>query len=69
MDSVVSGIDGLARWWTQASNEERWLLLRRSQDPKAPKGTPNPQQLLSAIILAETEAGEVVDETRAAGQG
>lgn len=45
----------LAQWWTQASQEERFRLLKKSTE----ENTPPLHELRTAIILAETEAGEV----------
>lgn len=50
----------LAIWWTQATNEERWLLLRRTIDIREKaKAAHTIDELRVAIILAETEAGEI----------
>lgn len=47
----------LARWWTSASQEERFALLRATihGDPSSPPL----ETLRLAIIAAEIEAGEV----------
>lgn len=53
----VSPIERIARWWTSASNEERFRLLQASC-----KGEPDAPPLKTvqiAIYLAEVEAGEV----------
>lgn len=48
-------VERLARWWTSASQEERFRLLKTSvQENSPPLAT-----LRYAIILAESEAGEV----------
>jgi len=48
-------IEELARWWTQASQEARYALcLKATQEDRPPLA-----QLRLAIILAESEAGEV----------
>jgi hypothetical protein len=48
-------VDGLARWWTSASQEARFALLRQSLQ----ENTPPWQALRLAIIASEVEAGEV----------
>jgi len=48
-------IELLARWWTSASQEERFKLLKTA----CQENTPPLSDLRYAIILAETEAGEV----------
>jgi hypothetical protein len=54
------GVIELARWWTSATKEARWQLLRMSIDQRSPqKGTPPLAELKLAIILAEAEAGEI----------
>lgn len=45
----------LARWWTSATQEERFRLLKTA----CQENTPPLGELRTAIILAETEAGEV----------
>jgi len=52
-------IERIARWWTSASAEERFALLRCSihGDPSAPSR----QTLSLAIYLAEATAGEVAE--------
>lgn len=47
----------MARWWTSASHEEKFALLKASCEgrPEAP----NLSQLQIAIYLAEAEAGQV----------
>lgn len=45
----------LAQWWTQASQEERFRLLQKA----CKENTPPLAELRYAIILAESEAGEV----------
>jgi len=54
-------VDELARWWTSATQEERFLLLRTTLDKRAPKtkSTPDLGTLQLAILLAESEAGEI----------
>lgn len=57
---VGQRVELLARWWTSASNEERFRLLKLSIEggPKA-KDAPSLSEVRLAIILAETEAGEI----------
>lgn len=55
----VSPLERIARWWTSATNEERFALLRASihKEPNAP-----PLKTLQiAIYLAEVAAGEVAE--------
>ena len=47
----------LARWWTSASQAERFELLKRTI--KGDTTAPSLQALQVAIYLAEVEAGEV----------
>lgn len=58
LDGRLAGdVVGLARWWTSATSEARFSLLT-----KATKTNDPPLQALHlAIILAETEAGEVTE--------
>lgn len=54
---LAPSIEVLARWWTSASQGERFQLVKRTieGDPEAPPfGT-----LRIAIYLAEAEAGEI----------
>jgi hypothetical protein len=60
-------VEQLARWWTSASKEERWLLLRATIEGKKafeadarrrPPQTPTLSELHLAIYLSEAEAGE-----------
>lgn len=55
---VGERVELLARWWTSASNEERFRLLKLSLEGKA-KDAPSLAEVRLAIILAETEAGEI----------
>jgi hypothetical protein len=48
-------IEVLARWWTSATQEERFALLLRSSK----ENTPPLREVQLAIYLAEAEAGEV----------
>lgn len=53
-------IETLAQWWTQAQDQARFELVQRVRGTKTPlKGDPTQQELYCAIILAETEAGEI----------
>lgn len=59
LHAVARDVDALARWWTSASQEARFALLKRTceGDPSAP-----PLRTLQiAIYLAEAEAGEVAE--------
>jgi hypothetical protein len=53
----VSPIERIARWWTSASNEERFRLLQAACQGE--KDAPPLRTLQLAIYLAEVEAGEV----------
>ena len=58
MDSVRRYvIDEVARWWTSAPLEARYLLLQRVRN-EAPKEL-TAKELELAILAAELEAGEV----------
>lgn len=50
-------VERLARWWTSASNEERFALLKSSL--QGDENSPPYQTLQVAIYLSEVEAGEV----------
>lgn len=50
-------IERIARWWTSASNEERFKLLQKSCQGEA--DAPPLKVVQLAIYLAEIEAGEV----------
>lgn len=52
---LARDVEGLARWWTSASQEARFGLLKAALEAN----TPSLQTLRIAIILAESEAGEV----------
>jgi hypothetical protein len=52
---MAGDVEQLARWWTSASQEARFGLLRKAVQ----ENTPPLQTLRLAIILAEIEAGEV----------
>lgn len=58
LDGRLAGdVVGLARWWTSATNEARFALLTTATQ----ENRPPLDQLHLAIILAETEAGEVTE--------
>jgi hypothetical protein len=58
LDERVAGdVEKLARWWTSATQEARFELLRRSTKENSPPF----QTLRLAIILSECEAGEVAE--------
>lgn len=48
-------VEQLARWWTSASKEERFNLLKLSIE----ENTPPLGEVRLAIFLAEVEAGEI----------
>ena len=52
---MAGNVESLARWWTSATQKARFEILRRS----TLENSPSFQDLRLAIILAETEAGEV----------
>lgn len=53
-------VELVARWWTSASQEERFRLLKLSIEGGAQaKDAPTLEEIRYAIILAETEAGEI----------
>jgi len=52
---VAWRIESLARWWTSASQEERFKLLKKA----CQENSPPLSELRFAIILAESEAGEI----------
>lgn len=55
-------VEQLARYWTEATQEARFALLQRIVGQKAPeKGDPSLRELQLAIVLAETEAGEITE--------
>lgn len=56
LDGRLAGdVVGLARWWTSATQEARFALLTQAtRENRPPLDT-----LHLAIVLAETEAGEV----------
>lgn len=54
---VRASIERLARWWTQASNEERFALLRRSIANE--EGAPSLGDLQIAQFVAEASQGEI----------
>lgn len=53
----AASIESLARWWSSASKESRFALLKRTieGDPQAP----GLREVRLAIYLAEAEAGEI----------
>lgn len=54
---VAGDVDGLARWWTSASEKARYEVLKTSIN----ENSPPLETLRLAIILAEIEAGEVAE--------
>ncbi|HET7299007.1 MAG TPA: hypothetical protein VFI89_09840 [Burkholderiales bacterium] len=55
LDRRMARVESLARWWTSASQKARFDILKTSIQAN----TPPFSDLRYAIILAETEAGEV----------
>lgn len=55
--SHSAGLVRLAQWWTQASKEARFELVRRTIN--GDRSAPTFKTLSLAIYLAEVEAGEV----------
>lgn len=57
MDVRVAELDALARWWSQATQEARYqVLTQATKENRPPLDT-----LHLAIILAETESGQVCE--------
>jgi hypothetical protein len=52
-------VEQLARWWTSASQEERFLLLRQTIDARSTQKEISLDELKLAIYLSEAEAGEI----------
>lgn len=52
-------IEQLAQWWTQASPEERWLLLQRTIEGPPSRQIPPLKTLHLAIYLAEAAHEEI----------
>lgn len=52
-------VEQLAQWWAQASQEERWLLLRQAVEGPPSKGVPPLKTLHVAIYLAESSRAEI----------
>jgi hypothetical protein len=50
-------VEQLARWWTQAAQEERFLLLQQTLDKRSTSEI-SLEELRLAIYLAEAENGE-----------
>jgi len=61
-------IQQLAEWWAQASQESRWLFLRKTIEGPPSKEIPPLRLLHIAIYLAEASRGET-EEGRAPGEG
>lgn len=58
--SVLSGpIERIARWWTSATQEERFAFLQKTVKGEA--GCPPLRTVQIAIYLAEAEAGEIAE--------
>ena len=54
---TTASVVALARWWTSASQAERFELLKRTIEGDAQ--APALKEVQLAIFLAESEAGEV----------
>lgn len=54
---VPASIERIARWWTSASQAERFEVLRKSIN--GDREAPTLKALQIAIYLSEVEAGEV----------
>lgn len=54
---AAAAVRCLARWWSSASKEERFALVRASIHGET--NAPSFLDLQTAIYLAESEAGEV----------
>ena len=53
-------VEQLARWWNEAPQEARWLLLRQVLDERSKASAEiSFDELRLAIYLAEAEAGEI----------
>jgi hypothetical protein len=57
MARTPPSLDSIARWWTSATQEERFKALERSI--KGESGAPPLETLQLAAYLAEVEAGEI----------
>jgi len=55
VDERLARLDALAQWWTQATQEARFELWRKATQENSPPLA----ELRLAVILAETEAGQV----------
>lgn len=55
MGQLDRGVESLARWWTSAPQEERFRVWQKA----IRENSPPLEALRLAVILAETEAGEV----------
>jgi hypothetical protein len=57
---VGQRVELCARWWTSATQEERFRLLKVCiEGGQAAKDAPTLEEVRLAIYLAESEAGEV----------
>ena len=54
---MAGDVEGLARWWTSATEAARYEVLKTSINSDSPPL----ESLRLAIILAETEAGQVAE--------
>jgi hypothetical protein len=54
---LAQSVERLARWWTEASQIERFECVKRAIEAEA--NAPSFEELRIAIYLAEVEAGEV----------
>jgi hypothetical protein len=56
---TVSDVQRLAEWWTQATKENRWLLLRQVIEGPPSREIPQLRTLHIAIYLSEAASGEI----------
>jgi len=60
LGGLAWNVEQLARWWTSASKEERFALLKRTIETQTPRRQePTLSEVRLAIYLAEVEAGEI----------
>lgn len=57
--ALSRSVDALARWWTSATQAQRFQLVKASLEGH--EGAPPYKALQIAIYLSETEAGEVTE--------
>lgn len=52
-------VERLAQWWSQASEESRFLLMRKAIDGPPSKEVPSLETVRLAAYLAESERAEI----------